>query len=316
MLLSTLVLRRFNPVGLQQTSTCAKQQTINKHSWQNTSNIHVCLRLIKLEHGKLLIAGLAVGLIVSLQLGSPRDGVIAVRALKAELVVGLTVEYQQLGGVHSLTTAGIGALLDSRAEGLLNGLGSLADYTGSLLVLLTLIAILLVVHGLVGASAIELLVALRAQRLVVMIAVITSANDAVAVHALEAEFVVDLTKGSETLSEHDALLASGADGIVAGGVNHNHLLLSLTVVGDLSSHEVGALKIVESSSISSDRENAHAHLLEVLELEQIAHAEQIHLRATNASREANEATHVLSLEEGRALSNLRIRHTTNNIVLS
>ena len=224
-------------------------------------------------------------------------------------MIRLSVEHQFLRGIDSLATVGMTANLSGRAEGLLDGLSSLAHHTSTLGIILTLVASLLVVLSLVEAGSIQLLIARGTQGLVVMVAIVTSPNDIFAIHTLETELVVDLTESSEALCEQNGLTTSGANGIIRSSVNDNHFLLSLTVVSNLSTNEERTLELVQIGSISSDRQDTHAHLLEVLELEQIAHTEQIHLRATNLSGKSNETTHILSLEKGRSLTDLFVTNT-------
>ena len=160
--------------------------------------------------------------------------------------------------------------------------------------------------SLVRTRTVELFIALRAEGIVVVITVITSSNNATAVQALEAELVIHSAERAEAFSEENGLVTGRANGIIAGGVNHNLFNLTLSVHRDLATDEVGTLEIIQISRISGDRENANADLLEVLQFVQITHTEKIHFRTTNTSSKSNETTDVFSLEENRSLINLLI----------
>lgn len=143
-----------------------------------------------------------------------------------------------------------------------------------------------------------------AQRLVVVITIVTSADDHSAVHALETELVIHLAESGEALREPDSLSTSRADGIINTVINNNLLLLSLSVESDLAANVIRTIELWHIRRVSSHRQNTHAHLLEVLQLVQITHTEQIHFRAPNATGKPDERAHVLSLQEHRTSVNL------------
>ena len=269
-------------------------------------HIHLIRVCLQLKHGQLLIAGLTIGLVVSLELFSLRDGVSALRAHEAQLVIGLSMERDHFGRVHRLPARR--ALHRGGLEQIAHRLGVATQHRVSPLVLFHLVRALRAVLRLVGTSAVQLLVALRTQRLVVVVAVITTPDDVAAVQALEAQLVVHFAQSSEALREHNRLVAGGTDRVFACGVQNHMLHLALAVVGHLTSNEIGAFEPFDIGGVSSHRKNAHAHFLEVLQLVQIVHTEQIHLGAANASGKGNESANVLALQKYSTVIDLAIKY--------
>ena len=220
-------------------------------------------------------------------------------------MVGLSVEGDHLGGVHRLSAGG--ALHHRGFEQIAHRLRVLAQHRRVALVLLHAVRALRAVLRLVRTGAVQLLVALRAQRLVVVVAVVAAADDVAAVQALEAKLVVHFAQSGEALSEHDWLVAGGTDRIFACGVQNHTLHLALAVVGHLTTNEIGTLKLFHRCRVSSHTEDTHAHLLEVLQLVQIVHTEQIHLGAADASGKGNESANVLALQKYSTVIDLRFK---------
>ena len=265
----------------------------------------ICGRL-QLKRRQLLITCLAIGLIVSLELFSLRDGVSALHAHEAQLVVGLSVERDHLGGVHRLSAGR--ALHHRRLEQIAHRLRVLAQHRGLALVLLHAVRALRAVLRLVRTGPVQLLVALRTQRLVVVVAVVAAADDVAAVQALEAELVVHFAQSREALREHHRLVAGGTDRVFACGVQNHTLHLALAVVGHLTTNKIGALKLIDRGRVSSHTKDTHAHLLEVLQLVQIVHTEQIHLGAADASGKGNKSANVLTLQKYGTMIDLRFNY--------
>ena len=260
--------------------------------------------LFQLKDGELGIAGVAIGLVISLELSALGNGTSAIGTLEAKLVVGVSVEGEQFHRVDSLAAGE--ALRVRGLEHVLDGGGLLAHHTIGVF-LLTTVVLLGAVFGLVETSTIELFVALGAERIVVVIAVITTSNNVVAVQTLETELVIHSAESAETFGEENALITSRTDRVVSGSVKDNLLDLSFSVRSDLSADEVGTFEFIDLGGITSDGKNTDADLSEVLQLVQIASAEKIHFRTANTSGKGNESTDILSFEENRTLVDLLIK---------
>ena len=218
--------------------------------------------LFQLKDREFGIASVAVRLVVSFKLSALGDRTTTIGAFEAQFVIGVSVEGEQFHGVDSLSA---GSTLGVRGlEHALDGIGVLAHHT-SVFFLLTAVVVLGSVLGLVEASTIELFIALGAERIVVVIAVVTTSDMITAVQTLEAKLVVHSAESAETFGEENALVASGTDGIVHGSVENDLFDLSFSVRSDLSANEVRTFELVNLGRITSDRKNANADLLEVLQ---------------------------------------------------
>ena len=152
----------------------------------------------------------------------------------------------------------------------------------------------------------ELVIAVVAEGLVIMVNIISRREKSVAIVAGETLLVIQLTQSIQTLSEHHDLAALHT--LWSVGLCVDEALAALGGGGGdgkTTRNDVGTREGGHTSTHSAQGQDTLADLLEVLELEEVVDEKEIGLRNTERALTSNECSDILTKEESAAGSDLR-----------